>query len=104
MYQYKADFVRAVDGDTVELTVDLGFDIRVDTVFRLYGIDTPERGQVGWAEATAFVKSFFAKNPTVTINTYKKEKYGRWLAEVFAGTESLNKLLVDNNLAKVYLP
>jgi micrococcal nuclease len=106
MYQYKAVIVRVIDGDTVELNVDLGFDIHVITHFRLLGINTPERGQAGWAEATEYVKAFFVTNPQVTVNTYKKEKYGRWLADIFVGSDSvntLNKALVDNGLARVYI-
>lgn len=104
MFQYTARLVRVIDGDTAELTVDLGFEIDLTTIVRFYGIDTPERGQAGFTEATDFVKAWFAGRESFTINTYKKDKYGRYLAEMLDGNTTLNKMLVDSNLARVYLP
>ena len=42
MYEYKCDITRVVDGDTVDVDIDLGFDIIFKSRIRLYGIDTPE--------------------------------------------------------------
>ena len=42
MYEYSAKIRRVVDGDTVDITLDLGFDILYNNRIRLYGIDTPE--------------------------------------------------------------
>lgn len=42
-YQYRAEWLRVIDGDTLELRVDLGFDVRVDIHIRIAGIDAPER-------------------------------------------------------------
>ncbi|GAG20500.1 unnamed protein product, partial [marine sediment metagenome] len=42
MYTYRAKLDRVVDGDTVDLFVDLGFNICIKDRFRLLGIDTPE--------------------------------------------------------------
>ena len=42
MYNYKAKVVRVVDGDTVDLKVDLGFHISANERFRIKDIDTPE--------------------------------------------------------------
>jgi len=111
MYEYKATMVHVVDGDTIDFDVDLGVETHRLLRVRLYGVDTPERGQAGWAEATDFVKSWFAKHGNViqleTIKD-KTEKYGRYLAMVYAPdapiSESLNRLLVSNGLARVYLP
>lgn len=95
VYEYKATALDVVDGDTFDVLVvlrdeivDLGFRIFVhdyDTVemrVRLYGVDTPEHTQHGWAEARdalhALVMGF-----DLTISTAKPhEKYGRWLAQV----------------------
>lgn len=104
MYQYTAVIDRVIDGDTAVMVVDLGFYTYMKLHLRFYGVDTPERGQPGWTEATNFVKAFFATNPEVTINCYGMDKYGRWLSEIVdpsGGT--LNKHLVDTGLAKVYL-
>jgi micrococcal nuclease len=107
MYQYKAEIVRVIDGDTAVLNVDLGFFIWLrDLHFRFYGIDTPEKSdKTGWLLATEFTKAFFERNPKVIVNVYGMDKYGRWLGEFvdpFGGT--LNEALVEKGLAKSYFP
>ena len=43
MYEYKCKMVKVVDGDTVDVDIDLGFGVWMrDQRIRLYGIDTPE--------------------------------------------------------------
>lgn len=42
MYEYKAKVTRCVDGDTVDVTIDVGFNISYSGRVRLVGIDTPE--------------------------------------------------------------
>lgn len=106
LYWYRALIIRWVDGDTVDLHVDLGFTVRVDTRFRLLGVDTPERGQAGWAEAKAFVEGYAPADTAVTIRSekpLKADKYGRWLAEVWPdGAVSVNQALTDAGLALPY--
>ena len=82
MYEYQADLARVVDGDTVDLIVKLGFHIRAEERFRLAGIDTPERGQPGWAEATAALTVLLAGG-IQRIETIKTDKYGRWLVMIW---------------------
>lgn len=48
LYQYSAKLQKVVDGDTVDLVVDLGFSINVTTRFRLDGIDAPEMKAPTW--------------------------------------------------------
>ena len=50
-YQYRAKVVRVVDGDTVILSVDLGFRVQHEISVRLARINAPERGQDGWDRA-----------------------------------------------------
>ena len=86
MYQYRATVVRWVDGDTVELTVDLGFRVNMTETFRLYDpngyIDTPERGEPNYNEAKSFSESMYPPGRQFVVNTYKKDKYGRWLVHI----------------------
>ena len=51
MYQYSATVYNVVDGDTIDVVVDLGFKITTKQRLRLNGIDTPEKGQPGFNEA-----------------------------------------------------
>jgi endonuclease YncB( thermonuclease family) len=107
MYEYQAEVVRWVDGDTVRLAVDLGFGITRDDVFRLYGIDTPERGQPGHDAATAFCMGAAPVGSLVTIQSLKplkRDKYGRWLAMLtpITTSTSVNDALVVAGLARPY--
>ena len=102
-YNYRATVVRWVDGDTAWLTIDVGFRMSITTDFRLYGINTPERGQPGYAEATARANSLAPVGSQIFVITYKApDKYGRWLAEIFASGINVNQTLVSEGLAVPY--
>lgn len=107
VYEYHAEIVRWVDGDTVHLKTDLGFGVYKTDVFRLYGIDTPERGEPGHNEATAFCMGAAPTGSLVTIQSLKplsQDKYGRWLAMVTPITSAtpINDALVNAGLARAY--
>jgi micrococcal nuclease len=116
MFDYKAYVTNVVDGDTIDVTIDLGFDILVKQRLRLYGIDTPEIRTKDLVEKEAGMKAkdFVEKAillKEVMISTYKdkKGKFGRYLAEInyFKDNDSevmtsLNVELVDLGLAKIY--
>lgn len=102
-YRYKAKIVRWVDGDTVDLYVDLGFRQFCSTRFRLYGIDTPERGDALWSAASDFAKNAAPAGSDVVIDVFKDaDKYGRWLVNINAKGESVNRALVAAGLAVPY--
>lgn len=103
MYQYKAFVENVVDGDTVDLKIDLGFDIWHNIRVRLIGIDTPEK----WFDYGKVVKSYVTEKlqgKDVTIQTEKADKYGRYLVEVFTSDieGSFNQHLIDVGMAKSY--
>ncbi len=106
MYEYNATVTKVVDGDTVDLSCDLGFRIFSRDRFRLLGIDTPERGQPGWAEATAALKELLPYGAVVKVKTDRpyNDKYGRWLAVVHADGVNVNDKMVADGFAKVYMP
>lgn len=111
MYQYNAIVERIVDGDTLDLLIDLGFRTFVKQRVRLYGINTPETFGVkkGSAEyeagkaATRFVYSWLdGEGSEVSIQSHDGKplgqgKYGRWLVEVLLPNDpvSLNDALVE---------
>lgn len=86
MYEYKGIVERVVDGDTLLVNVDLGFDVWVKTRFRLARINTPEITGVDKAEglkAKDFVIGLCNNyNNDVRILSKGKDKYGRYIAEV----------------------
>jgi len=106
MYEYKALVTRVVDGDTFEMKVDLGFDISVNTIFRLKDIDTPEtwrpRNEAERAhgeQATLAVKDLI-EGEIVTIRTYKKGKYGRYICDVIINDVNLADYIISKDLVK----
>lgn len=106
MYEYKAKLVKVIDGDTIDLNVDLGFYIFIQMRFRMAGINTPERGKPGWNEAKQFVIQWFSEHDgecTVKILKPLQNKYERYLAYIYTDETypvgTLNRLLINANLA-----
>lgn len=107
-YTYNARLVRVIDGDTFELSFDLGFGISFTEKVRLFGVDTPEIFHASCDEekahgmkARAFVARVLA-NQRLVVKTHKdrKGKYGRYLAEITVEGIQLAKLLRENDLIK----
>lgn len=131
MYQYSAIVRKVVDGDTIEIDIDLGLSSWIHgEKIRLFGIDTPEvygikKGSPEWEkgnQSSAFVKEHLKENSEVIIETIKdkREKYGRYLALIYIkidqvivsdladvrminGLYCLNDILVSKGLAKKYM-
>jgi micrococcal nuclease len=83
VYEYLAKVVRVIDGDTIEVEVDLGFKIKHTTILRLSGINAPElRTPEGVAAKAWLVQRIEGKSVAVRTMKDKKEKYGRYLALV----------------------
>lgn len=106
-YKYRAFVYNVVDGDTFDARVDLGFTVSVDIQFRLAGVDTPEitsRDPVV-REVAQQAKRFVADrllNKTVMLESFKVDKFGRWLADVFVDDKTISQLLIENNLGAPY--
>jgi micrococcal nuclease len=110
VYQYKAIVIRVVDGDTVVLDIDLGYNVWINESCRLSGINTPELTSTDADEkAKAMVaKKFLAKmlkvKQEVTINSKALDKYRRPLVEILVSgmSKSVNQKMIDSGLAKQY--
>jgi micrococcal nuclease len=104
MYEYHAEILRVVDGDTVHARLDLGIDVRIDLVLRLDGINAPEVPSIEGLAAKAWLIARLAKaRNVVTVKTVKdkREKYGRYLASLWDGT-NINQEMVDAGQAVPY--
>ena len=89
--------VDVVDGDTLWF-----LDDGIKEKLRLSQIDAPESSQPFGLEATKLLeKLILNKEISITLQS-KKDRYGRYLGEVFINDENINKLLVRNGLAWVY--
>jgi micrococcal nuclease len=113
LYFYKAELARVVDGDTVDLTLDLGFRMRWTQRFRLLGIDTPELNstdsleRVRAKEAAAFLGALLTAGEVRVLTARdRRDKYGRWLVTIFVreprGWLNVNEALRDAGLARSY--
>jgi micrococcal nuclease len=115
MFEYYVKKVtKVVDGDTIDVEIDLGFDISFSSRVRLAGIDTPESRTTDkmekalGLEAKAYLKSQIESAKTVVIKTEKmdsSEKYGRILGWLFLdGSEvSMNEKMISDGHAWGYL-
>ena len=86
MYTYFVKSVdRVVDGDTVDISIDLGFSLTKKERVRLAGIDTPESRTKDLAEkkmgyqAKDFLEMHLMEAKRLTVKTEKDGKYGRML-------------------------
>ena len=115
MYEYFVKEVKnVVDGDTIDVVIDLGFDILFASRVRLAGIDTPESRTTDKAEkalgieAKEYLKKQLKDAKSVVIRTEKmdsSEKYGRILGWVYINgeSESVNNKMINDGYAWGYL-
>jgi len=106
IYNYKAIITRVIDGDTVIADIDLGFGVWLrDQHLRLNAYDAPELHSRNEAErahakvARDVLRTFVDIDAQVFVRTYKdkKEKYGRWLADIdINGVDVVTKLRAEN--------
>lgn len=115
MFEYYVKKVtKVVDGDTIDVDIDLGFDISFSSRVRLAGIDTPESRTTDkmekalGLESKAYLKHEIDAAKTVVIKTEKmdsSEKYGRILGWVYLdGSDiSLNEKMIEDGYAWGYM-
>ena len=115
MYTYYVRKVEAVvDGDTIDVLIDLGFDILFASRVRLAGIDTPEsrtkdlKEKALGLESKEYLKKYLKDAKSVVIKTEKmdsSEKYGRILGWIYIDedTESLNDKMINDGYAWGYM-
>tara|TARA_X000001382_G_scaffold126240_1_gene112621 strand:+ start:1018 stop:1377 length:360 start_codon:yes stop_codon:yes gene_type:complete len=99
--EYKiSEVVKVVDGDTIDVIIDLGFYIGVKKRVRFYGIDTWESRTRNLEEkakgllAKAFTRDELLKSECTTLKSHGLGKYGRVLGEIYCDGVSLNEKLV----------
>ena len=111
MHEYKVKIRRIVDGDTVDVDIDLGFDtILSKQRIRLYGIDTPEsrtrdKEEKFYGKLSAkFLKEQCKNSSEIFLKTYldKKGKFGRILGELIVEGVNINKMMIEKYMAVEY--
>ena len=110
MHEYHCVITRIIDGDTIDVDIDLGFDCWLHKQrIRLHGIDTPESRTRDLEEkkyglaAKAFVEKFIPLGSTALLNTKEKGKYGRYLGDFKVKNQWLCTELLKHRHAVHYL-
>ena len=111
MYEYKIEQItKIVDGDTIDVIIDLGFDIFHSARVRLYGIDTPESRTRDREEkryglrAKEYLTHCLDVDKDIILRTHKEEKgkFGRILGEIIIDDVNINTLMIENHHAVPY--
>ena len=102
---------KVVDGDTIDVILDMGFDILFAQRVRLFGIDTPESRtrdkveKVYGLKSKKFLQEKLKNAEKITFKTYKKSetgKFGRILGDVWCDGKSVNSEMVKVGHAVAY--
>ena len=112
MYQYKIKKItRIIDGDTVDLDIDLGFNITISHRIRLKDINAPETRTLDLEEkkkgieARLWLEKELSKTGEWIIETTKEDKYGRMLGTLYLVGEpvTVNERMLNEGIAKPYI-
>ena len=102
---------KIVDGDTIDVLLDMGFDILYQQRVRLFGIDTPESRTRDKEEkkygllSKYFLKAELSLGKKITVKTYKGDetgKFGRILGDIWIDGKSVNQKMCDKGYAVPY--
>ena len=102
---------KVVDADTIDVIMDMGFDIMYKSRVRLFGIDTPESRTRNLDEkkrgllAKKYLQEALKAGNKLSIKTYKDNetgKFGRILGDVFIDGKSINAQMVKDFMAVPY--
>jgi len=110
MYRYKVNVSRVVDGDTVDVDIDLGFGmVYKKQRVRLLGIDTPESRtrdlvEKKFGKASKYHLQAILEQGDVELVSHDKGKFGRILGNLYTGssTYSINQQMIDEHHAVPY--
>ena len=114
MWEYRAKVKRVIDGDTVDVDVDLGFGIwQNNERVRIMGIDTPESRTRNKIEkkfglaAKERLKSLLGKTTVLQTTINKKGvdmkgKFGRVLGDFLLKNKKISKILCEEGHAVAY--
>jgi len=105
MYEYLAEVVKVVDGDTIDVRVDLGWKITIKDRLRFNRINAWEKTGKEKAlgiPAKEFVEEKIPPGTIIKIQTFKEGKYGRYIAEILYSLdpEGMHWINLNDELVK----
>lgn len=102
-YTYRGYLTRIVDGDTLRVTLDLGFGILHEEILRLRGINAIEASERGGKKATSGLQKILKNQDSFIVKTSSTDTYNRYLADIFLDDGTfVNQLLLDKKLAVLF--
>ncbi len=102
LYTYNAKVVKVIDGDTVDVMMDLGFEVYKKVRCRLAGINSPELNTDEGKIAKAFLIGALPVDTPLVVFSKVYDKYGRSVAELYQDGVSISKLMIDSGHAVPY--
>ena len=113
MFEYRSNLIKIIDGDTIDVDLDLGFSVVLKKQrIRLYGINTPESRTRDLEEkryglaAKARLRELLEEATSITVKTAidkkARGKYGRILGTIYADDVNVNELLLEEGHAIEY--
>ena len=81
MWTYQAHVLKVIDGDTIDVQIDLGFSIWFKTRMRMLGVDTAEK-ITAYGKVTKSILVTALEGKMVRVEVSKPDKYGRYLCRV----------------------
>lgn len=111
MYEYEGTLLKIIDGDTIDVIIDLGLDVGIRERLRLYGINAPEmHDKPAGQDAKDYITSILppvGQIRALLIDTIKDQrgKYGRYLAKIYVppNTTSVNDQMIDTGHAVPFM-
>lgn len=112
MYQYKIKKIkRIIDGDTIDVEIDLGFNVTITQKIRLKNVDTPEirtknlKEKEKGIEAKEWLEKELSREGEWMIDTFKEDKYGRILGILYCEGDfvTVNQKILNEEIAKPYI-
>ena len=100
------EVLKIVDGDTIDVSIDLGFDLWKKARLRLYGINAPEvKGETEkqGVASTEYLKTLIPVGSFIKIECLGQDKYGRWLAILHKENIIINEHLIEKGYAEKYI-
>jgi len=108
IYVYYAKVIKVLDGDSIVVDLDLGFNMSLRTSIRLYGLNTEElsSGDIDnrclAVKSKEVVREICIPGRKIMVRTYKPGKYGRWLATIILDSGSVNDFLISSGMSGEY--
>lgn len=83
MWEYKGKVTRVIDGDTLEVLVDLGFHVYTSQHIRILDLNSPEKNTDAGKEALAYANKLFSElTPDIIVRTEYDRSFARFLGHV----------------------